>query len=230
MIRSLLALFLGLSLALITNEVQAADQAIIDQVVNIAKVGCLLGNEFTFDAKANGDITFAKLRPGAEAGLHTNIKNDPGAPGIIDQQLKLVASQQIRDCMKPYIDKLAELILGQASQITSADASTALDLGDCPDAASLIFDNEIQRTKTFLCSCPAFPTGNTIWGTSVYSLQSPICKSALHAGVYKKGAKSQVLLRWVASPPVFRGTTRNDITSAAIPKPDDDGAFVIAPP
>jgi hypothetical protein len=72
-------------------------------VVNVAKIGCLLGNEFTFDAKANGDITFIKLRPGAEAGLHTNIKEDPGAPGIVDQQLKLIASQQIRDCMKPYI-------------------------------------------------------------------------------------------------------------------------------
>jgi hypothetical protein len=74
MIRSLPALFLGISLALITNEVDAADQAIIHQVVNIAKVGCLPGGEFTFDAKANGDITFAKLQPGAEAGLHTNIR------------------------------------------------------------------------------------------------------------------------------------------------------------
>jgi hypothetical protein len=84
----------------------AVDQTTIDQVVNVAKIGCLLGNEYTFDAKANGEITFTKLRPGAEAGLHTNIKEDPGAPGIIDQQLKLIASQQIRDCMKPYVQKL----------------------------------------------------------------------------------------------------------------------------
>ncbi len=39
----------------------AVDQTTIDQVVNVAKIGCLLGNQFTFDAKANGDITFAKL-------------------------------------------------------------------------------------------------------------------------------------------------------------------------
>jgi hypothetical protein len=56
----------------------AVDQTTIDQVVNVAKIGCLLGNEFSFDAKANGEITFTKLMPGAEAGVHTNIKEDPG--------------------------------------------------------------------------------------------------------------------------------------------------------
>jgi hypothetical protein len=111
MTRAILALTLALSVSFVSNMAQAADQAVIDQVVSVAKIGCLLGNEYTFDAKANGDITFTKLRPGAEAGVHTNIKDDPGAPGIIDQQLKLVASQQIRECMKPYVEKLAELIL-----------------------------------------------------------------------------------------------------------------------
>jgi hypothetical protein len=56
----------------------AIDQTTIDQVVNVAKIGCLLGNEYTFNAKANGDITFIKLRPGAEAELHTNIKEALG--------------------------------------------------------------------------------------------------------------------------------------------------------
>lgn len=137
----------------------AVDQTTIDQVVNVAKIGCLLGNEFTFDAKANGDITFIKLRPGAEAGVHTNIKEDPGAPGIIDQQLKLIASQQIRDCMKPYIQKLAEIILGQASgnQITSIDASTALDLGDCPNFAGQGGLWNDRPDQTYRCKCPAIP-------------------------------------------------------------------------
>jgi len=34
---------------------------------------------------------FRKILPGAEAGLHTNLKEDPGAPGIIDQQLKVTS-------------------------------------------------------------------------------------------------------------------------------------------
>jgi hypothetical protein len=133
----------GLTLVLLAHSVRAADQAIIDQVVGIAKIGCLLGGEYTFDAKANGDVTFRKLHPGAEAGLHTNLKEGtPGAPGIIDQQLKVIASQQIRDCMKPYVDKLTELILGQVSApstITSAEAKSVLDLGNCPSTADKIF-------------------------------------------------------------------------------------------
>ena len=101
---------------------------------------------------------FRKILPGAEAGLHTNLKEDPGAPGIIDQQLKVIASQQIRDCMKPYIDKLVELILGQVpgpSTITSAEAKSALDLGDCPGDGDKVFMNDDTKLETFLCSCPA---------------------------------------------------------------------------
>jgi hypothetical protein len=210
----------------------AVDQTTIDQVVNVAKIGCLLGNEFTFDANANGDITFIKLRPGAEAGLHTNIKEDPGAPGIIDQQLKLVASQQIRDCMKPYIQKLAELILGQASgnQITSIDASTALDLGDCPSSTFGLWRDYPDRT--YRCKCPVIPeseiNGNYVTGTSIYKLDSNICFAAIHSGAVKRGQPGAILLHAVPAPPVFRSTTQNDIHSVLSTGPEKYG-FVIAP-
>jgi hypothetical protein len=210
----------------------AVDQTTIDQVVNVAKIGCLLGNEFTFDAKANGDITFIKLRPGAEAGLHTNIKEDPGAPGIIDQKLKLIASQQIRDCMKPYIQKLAELILGQASgnQITSIDASTALDLGDCPLTPYNLWDDYPDRT--YRCKCPSIPgsalNSVSVWGTSIYTLGSHICQAAIHSGAVKRGEPGAILLHAVPAPPVFRATWQNDIHSDNSIAPAKYG-FVIAP-
>ncbi len=209
----------------------AVDQTTIDQVVNVAKIGCLLGNEFTFDAKANGDITFTKLRPGAEAGLHTNIKEDPGAPGIIDQQLKLIASQQIRDCMKPYVQKLAELILGQASgnQITSIDASAALDLGDCPNFAAGLWNDYPDRT--YRCTCPVIPESQIsqyISGTSVYTLGSYLCIAAIHTGAVKRGQPGAILLHQVPAPPVFRSTTQNGIHSQISTSPEKYG-FVIAP-
>jgi LCCL domain-containing protein len=210
----------------------AVDQTTIDQVVNVAKIGCLLGNEFTFDAKANGDITFIKLRPGAEAGVHTNIKEDPGAPGIIDQKLKLIASQQIRDCMKPYIQKLAELILGQASgnQITSIDASTALDLGDCPYSTGGLLWNDYPD-RTYRCKCPVIPESqisSNVTGTSVYTLDSNICSAAIHTGAVKRGQPGVILLRQVPAPPVFRSTTQNDIESRISTSPAKYG-FVISP-
>jgi len=156
MFRLLVLPLVGAVLLTIAQPALAVDQTPIDQVVNVAKIGCLLGNEFTFDAKVNGDITFAKLKPGLETGIHTNLKEDPGAPEIIDQQLKIVATQQIRDCMKPYVQKLEELILGQASgnQITSIDALAALDLGECPEhGVYSLWGNDPDRT--FRCSCPA---------------------------------------------------------------------------
>jgi LCCL domain len=210
----------------------AVDQTTIDQVVNVAKIGCLLGNEFSFDAKANGEITFTKLMPGAEAGVHTNIKEDPGAPGIIDQQLKLVASQQIRDCMKPYIQKLAELILGQASgnQITSIDASAALNLGDCPSGTGSLWNNYPDRT--YSCTCPAMSESEIhshyIAGTSVYNLGSDICVAAIHSGALKRGQPGKVLLHQVPAPPVFGSTTQNDIKSQSSTSPEKYG-FVMAP-
>jgi len=210
----------------------AVDQTTIDQVVNVAKIGCLLGNEFTFDAKANGDITFTKLRPGAEAGLHTNIKEDPGAPGIIDQQLKLIASQQIRDCMKPYVQKLAELILGQASgnQITSIDASAALDLGDCPDSTQNLWDD--YPARTYRCTCPVIPesvlNNSIVKGTSVYTLDSTMCIAAVHTGAVKRGQPGAILVHQVPAPPVFRSTAQNGVRSRSYTLPQKYG-FVIAP-
>ena len=219
------ALVAGSTLLILAgNAALAVDQTTIDQVVDVAKVGCLLGNEYTFDAKANGDITFIKLRPGAEAELHTNIKDDPGSPGIIDQQLKLIASQQIRDCMKPYVQKLAELILGQASgnQITSLDASAALDLGDCPDTARFLWDNNDLDRKTYRCSCPATVDGY-ITGTSIYRLDSPPCVAAVHAGALQRGEPGAILMRRVSAPPVFRSTTQNQIHSLLDSHPDKYG-------
>jgi hypothetical protein len=206
----------GVMLLAIAGPALAVDQTTIDQVVNVAKIGCLLGNEFTFDAKANGDITFFKLNPGVGAGVHTNIKEDPGARGIIDQQLKVIASQQIRDCLKPYVQKLAELILGQASgnQITSIDATSALDLGDCPDDVDTsLWGNDPDRT--YRCSCPPtqledFPR---IIGTSVYEAGSKLCLSAIHASVLKRGQPGKILVRLVPAPPVFKSTMQNGLHS-----------------
>jgi LCCL domain len=230
MSKLLFALIAGGALFVLAgNSALAADQATIDQVVNVAKIGCLLGNEYTFDAKANGDITFTKLRPGAEAGLHTNIKDDPGSPGIIDQQLRLIASQQIRDCMKPYVQKLAELILGQASgnQITSIDASAALDLGDCPSTAGSIWDADPDRT--YRCSCPATVNSSDVWGTSIYELGSNICGSAVHAGALQRGKPGAILVRQVSAPPIFRSTTQNGIHSGLETSSPRKYGIVISP-
>jgi hypothetical protein len=94
----------------------AVDQATLDRLVEYAKAGCLSGNQFDLYADVNGNLTFKNLlKPGAEGKAAVNVRNSPGASAIFDQQLRLVADQQIRDCMKPYIDKIFKAMLGPES-------------------------------------------------------------------------------------------------------------------
>jgi hypothetical protein len=101
-------------------------------------------------------------------------------------------------------------------------SSQALDIGDCPDTATSFEDGNI-----YVCACSGASSG-TIYGTDVYTNDSNICQAAIHAGVLKKGVPGRVSVRMVASPRVFKGTTRNGIKSEVWVKPTPH-AFEIAP-
>jgi hypothetical protein len=110
---------------------------------------------------------------------------------------------------------------GQA-QTPPAVSTQALDIGDCPDTASAFEDG-----NTYACACPAASSG-TLYGTDVYTYDSNICQAAIHAGVLKKGVVGRVLVHVIASPRVFKGTTRNGIKSQVWVQPTAH-AFEIAP-
>lgn len=82
------------------------------------------------------------------------------------------------------------------------------ELGDCPDNAA-----DLGRGKTFTCTCPALADPAPVYGTDVYTPDSGLCTAAVHAGALQQGATGSVIFRIVASPPVFKGTTRNGIKS-----------------
>jgi len=93
-------------------------------------------------------------------------------------------------------------------------AQAALDLGDCPDNA-----DDLGQGKTYSCSCPALADAAPIYGSDVYAQDSALCTAAVHAGVLKQDAAGSILFQVVASPPVFKGTTRNGVKSEVWPKP-----------
>ncbi|MBV8523432.1 MAG: hypothetical protein JOY71_15130 [Acetobacteraceae bacterium] len=110
----------------------------------------------------------------------------------------------------------------------SADQSAALDIGDCPADA-----REFLTNKTYVCSCGREISNREIWGTEVYTSSSDICTAAVHAGALTKGISGRVVLETMNSPPVFKGTTRNGITSHVLAHPYDNpigpGAYRIRP-
>jgi hypothetical protein len=54
----------------------------------------------------------------------------------------------------------------------------------------------------------------TVWGTDVYTSDSPIAMAAVHAGVVKVGETGVVKVLIVVPPPTFQGTTRNGVTTS----------------
>ncbi len=91
-------------------------------------------------------------------------------------------------------------------------ASSALDIGDCPDIA-----NGFEIGKTYACACPpsasADAPAGAVYGTLVYAYDSNICAAAVHAGALKAATAGRVSVQMVDSPPVFKGTTQNGIKS-----------------
>ena len=111
---------------------------------------------------------------------------------------------------------------GAQTQPPPAAGAQALDIGDCPDTAGTFEDG-----NTYACACPPASSG-MVYGTDVYTYDSNICQSAIHAGALKKGAAGRVSVRVIASPRVFKGTTRNGIKSQVWVTPTPH-AFEIAP-
>jgi hypothetical protein len=109
-----------------------------------------------------------------------------------------------------------------AATAPAADAVAALDLGDCPDNAV-----GLDQGKTYSCACPAVADPATVYGSDVYTADSSICTAAVHAGALQRSTAGSVTLQTIASPPVFKGATRNGITSEAWAQPAD-AAFQFA--
>jgi hypothetical protein len=67
--------------------------------------------------------------------------------------------------------------------------------------------------KLLSCTCPASPSESSpIWGTGVYSGDSYICKSAIHAGAISRSG-GRVAFQTLADQSSYAGSTHNGVTS-----------------
>ena len=68
-------------------------------------------------------------------------------------------------------------------------------------------------------SCPPMGTvGGSIWGTDVYTNDSPLCVSAVHAGKITLSGGGSVTIEILPGRASYAGSTRNGVTSGAYGK------------
>jgi hypothetical protein len=70
-----------------------------------------------------------------------------------------------------------------------------------------------RGAKTVWFSCAEGLAFSTVWGTDVYTDDSPVCGAAVHAGVLRAGQGGVVAIELVEGRQSYSGTARNGITS-----------------
>lgn len=113
--------------------------------------------------------------------------------------------------------------LSAAAQVLTLGAGTEPVMVDGPSKLPRDF-GLIPQLFNVLLTAPA--TVGRIWGTGIYTYDSPLEAAALHAGVLAPGQTARILVYALGPQPGFRGSTRNGIASLSFGYYDGSYAFV----
>ncbi len=145
-------LSLPLAMMFFSGDARAADQATLDRLVSYAKEACLVGTQFDLHADVNGNITLRNLlKPGAGGALNVDKTNASGAINYIDEQLRLNADKKIQECIRPYMIRIFEVILGTNIQSSPGAPSGKLLLE--PGSANMSEAAKLGRESIGIYSC-----------------------------------------------------------------------------
>lgn len=99
-------------------------------------------------------------------------------------------------------------------QITSAVVLPAggesMTWSATPD--SLGVAGNVSQSYTYACPSHAGPL-DVIWGTDVYTSDSPVCVAALHRGLLSLSSGGSVTILILGGQPIYGGSFRNGVTS-----------------
>ena len=115
--------FLALFIVLTMCPLAHADEARTNRAIKAVKDLCLTGTQFDFKADANGNLTFTKLTPGATGSVSVNVRQSEGAAAIIDDKIRQIADENIRTCIKPFIQRIVDSILDEPVAQTEVEVS-----------------------------------------------------------------------------------------------------------
>ncbi len=105
-----------------------------------------------------------------------------------------------------------QIQLGDLRALRSMNALEP-ELVALPDPGTLMqYQDKIGQT--FLFRVTGSVNSGTVWGTGVYTPDSPLAMAAVHAGVLKPDQTGVVKVTIVAGPPAYFGSTANGVTTS----------------
>jgi hypothetical protein len=103
---------------------------------------------------------------------------------------------------------------GQDMFQLTVTGSTAVSSGPTTATASThAIDRRSQVGQTFTYSCPANLAAATIWGTDMYTDDSPICTAAVHKGIITRAAGGTVTIKIEPGQSTYTGSSKNGVGS-----------------
>ncbi len=99
-----------------------------------------------------------------------------------------------------------------ATATVRSPVASSAQAGVMPDPGNLdAFAQKIGATFQFQVTGSA---AGTVWGTDLYTLDSPLAAAAVHAGILKEGERGVVKVTLLAGKQSYRGSSQNGITSS----------------
>ena len=100
-------------------------------------------------------------------------------------------------------------VLALAAAAVSATPAYA-ESSPCPGNMASYFN--LKNGEMVKCTCPALAGGRTVWGTARYTIDSDVCRAAVHAGA-APAAGGEVTVYLAEGCPIFRSNAKNGVQS-----------------
>lgn len=104
------------------------------------------------------------------------------------------------------LDDLDKKLKGEDKGDDDKKADSDINCGDTVEGLKITDEKEV--------TCPSGCTSGTIYGTKVYTTDSPICVAAVHAGVIKSDKGGKVTVKVKSGQGSYSGSKANGVTSS----------------
>lgn len=100
------------------------------------------------------------------------------------------------------------LALAGALGLTASSAQA--QSSPCPGNMASYFN--LKLGDAIKCTCPALDRGRAVWGTARYTIDSDVCRAAVHAGAMP-AAGGEITVYLAEGCPIFRNSAKNSVQS-----------------